>query len=773
MCLSLLAALELHLAKTLKLVDAKLKQIGEQMSPYQDFSKYLRKKDRTNISENANSVTDRLRSLNKWRFLFTPNQRMLINELSKRLEESDFFLKTFVTKYVHRQIETNQEFFSGKNFDHEQLDAIIKQEDRHLVVAAAGSGKTRTLVGRIAFMIHCGTSPENILAMAYTNPAEDEMRVRLKSEYGIEKANVRTFHSLGREFARSSPNYRPHIAEGAKSEKLILEAVKTLCNERDFAELYLHFAIEFRAEENKQNSIEQIEKFNRYIRNQRYLSLDGKQVKSIAERDIANFLFLNKIKFEYEAPVRWADRTEGYKQYEPDFYLPTYDIWIEHWAINRQGEVPDWFSSNLSGSASQKYKKGMEWKREQFKKHNHQLIETYSYQYYEKTLISGLKQQLIKNRVELQEMTAQEIMAKVKRLVSNSFTVRDLMVSFINKAKTNGLNSADISSRLSSGTWSHEQEAFALMMMRIWQQYESLLKTNEMIDFNDMINLALEEVRKQNGQQRRYGHVLVDEFQDITDPQLELLKCLLQNNDNSMLFCVGDGRQNIFSFAGSNMYNILEFNKRFEYAEETNLSTNHRCPKNIVEASNHIAELNKLTVNSVVMPASQKTYPINLIEMPTASKEDYKEWEFRKSKQLLIHLINTRKTGEQIMVLARYNFQTEQLMLEFPNHETTGIKFLSVHKAKGTEADYVLLLGCINGKYGFPTEIKDYEVLDIVKQNHDENSKLEEERRLFYVAVTRCKKELFLFTSKKSKSQFVSEIEPYVSQYEVPNGKQL
>jgi DNA helicase-4 len=83
------------------------------------------------------------------------------------------------------------------------------------------------------------------------------------------------------------------------------------------------------------------------------------------------------------------------------------------------------------------------------------------------------------------------------------------------------------------------------------------------------------------------------------------------------------------------------------------------------------------------------------------------------------------------------------------------MEFLTVHKAKGNEADYVLVLGCIKGRNGFPSEIEDQDVLDIVQKNRDEKYKLEEELRLFYVAITRCKKELFLFTSEKLKSRFV------------------
>jgi DNA helicase IV len=115
------------------------------------------------------------------------------------------------------------------------------------------------------------------------------------------------------------------------------------------------------------------------------------------------------------------------------------------------------------------------------------------------------------------------------------------------------------------------------------------------------------------------------------------------------------------------------------------------------------------------------------------------------------------------MVLARNNQSLNQLELDFPKNESLGLSFLTIHGAKGTEADYVLLLGCVSGRNGFPSEVIDQEVLEIVKKDRrSENDKLEEERRLFHVALTRCKNQFFLFTSKERRSQFVSEIEPYL-----------
>ena len=109
------------------------------------------------------------------------------------------------------------------------------------------------------------------------------------------------------------------------------------------------------------------------------------------------------------------------------------------------------------------------------------------------------------------------------------------------------------------------------------------------------------------------------------------------------------------------------------------------------------------------------------------------------------------------MVLSRFNFRIRSLELEFPN---PSVRFLSVHKAKGTEADYVIVLGCVRGLYGFPSEVNDAKILDLARSGkRSQRDRYEEERRLFYVALTRCKKRLFLFTSSKSRSPFLKEIE--------------
>jgi len=762
--LIVLLVLELMLRHTFKAVDAQLSLSEKQVSEYQTFDKYLRRKDRTLQMEKLTAVQVSLRFLHGYRLFLGSRRRALAEAYSTRAKNLRRFLEHFIPEFMKKEVGRHGSFFERTLTDQNQTEAIVKNDVFSLIVAAAGSGKTRVLTARYAFMVECGVDPESMLALAYTNPAREEMLKRLRNQYGLQNANVRTFHSFARELARQSPHFRTDVASSSKQRELIADAERLLRSDRVFAKLLLEFALELRGGEPDPREFAQPEKLYEYMRNQRYVTLNGTNVKSMAERDIANFFLLNRVRFAYEVPATWTDKDMKYRQYHPDFYLPEYGIWVEHWAVDRRGNVPAWFSSGENGDSSTRYREGMEWKRNQFKKHGRKLIETYHYQWSEGSLVPGLKHQLEQHGVRLNELSVEEILSQIQKLIPHAEPLRELMFSFISKAKTNGFGIDDIKSKLVSGQWSRRERAFASLMVQVWQQYEFKLKENGMIDFSDMVRYALQVAREHKSPQTsRYSHILIDEFQDITDTQLDLIKCLLDRGEHNTLFCVGDDRQNIFSFAGSNVHNILNFDNMFPFAEQTALSTNYRCPKNIVGASNAVASLNKLGTKSEVIAANPIERPITLMEM-TTDGQTYEDWEFERATRLLSQLLKTRSPGEEIMVLARYNFPLRRLEVEFPHHESSGLRFLSIHRAKGTEADYVLLLSCISGKNGFPSEVLDQRVLDITRRDQmGEADKFEEERRLFYVALTRCKKQLFMFTSKGARSRFVFEIEKYLT----------
>jgi DNA helicase IV len=767
-----LLVFELRLSKSVRSVSDELKRIEAGVSEYQGYTKYMPKRERVSYAERLNSLLGPIRFLQANRRLLDARQRTLTDKYNSKARDLSAFLDKFVPEYVKREVERHRTFFGSRSFDRDQIEAIIKKDSFNLVIAGAGSGKTRTLTGRYAFLVESGVSPDEILALAYTKSAAKEMEARLRNDYGIRGADVRTFHSFGRELSKLSPDFRNGVASRSVQGRLIAESFQRLSSERPgFASKLLDFAVEWRTREAGPEIVRDKEKYYEFLRNQRYTTLDSRQVKSIAERDIANFLILNRVKFEYEAAALWADSSSEFRQYEPDFYLPEYDIWIEHFGIDREGEVPAWFTARGTANPTETYRAGMRWKRGQFEKHHKKLIQTYYYQWVEGSLGDELKRQLQENGVVLHELTKAEVLDYVNKLIPQKDYLQKLMFQFVIQAKMNALTMSGIESKSTTGGWSRKQRAFANLMISIWQEYEVLLKEENKIDFSDMINYALQVVKQDSGRRvRRYSHILVDEFQDITNPQLELLRSLLSGNPTGTLFCVGDDRQNIFSFAGADINSILEFEKRFPYAERTTLSTNYRCPKNIVEVSNVVANLNN-PKRTRTASAREVDHPMSLIEGLGNYKylSSFEEWEFQKAKELLARLIRSKGRDEQILVLARTNHSLNRLKVEFPSSDGVGLKFLTIHRAKGLEADYVLLLGCVSGPYGFPSEVFDDKMLDIVKRKQEtKGERIEEERRLFYVALTRCKSELFVFSSKSSKSQFVQEIEPYLTNRKKP-----
>ncbi len=763
--LVVILALHLRIRRLMTRVFRDLDCLESHHHEYEGYDRYLRKRDRTNWLNEVGSLESDFSRLQSYGWLIGTRATVKVGAFRSRTNALRTFLDGYLSEFAKREADRHRAFFGKAKLDQEQTLAVVLDDYHNLTVAAAGSGKTRALTARIAFLIEKGVPAERILALAYTNDAADEMTTRLGNQYDIHSVKVRTLHGFSRDLARRSQNFRSDVASQSEQSKIIRQAAEKLSSQdRGFAIKLLGFAVGLkRAEEKKQHEFPTVQQYYEYLRNQEYRTLNLQRVKSIAERDIGNFLFLNGVRFEYEAQAGWAERSTLYRDYHPDFYLSDYGIWIEHWAIDRSGHVPDWFFSGMSTSPSARYQEGMDYKRDQFKKQNRRLLETFHYQWAEGTLTVDLRSQLEANGVVLKEIPMEDILKRIDGLIRRD-PLYELMFSFIRKAKTNGLTESDLSTRLTArGTkWTQRQRSFASVMIPIWREYENQLRGNNMLDFNDMVDLAL-EVAKEDARNHvhEYSHLLVDEFQDITDTQLELIRCLLSENDGgSTLFCVGDHRQNIFSFAGSNVYNILDFDKRFSYPEVTTLSTNYRCPKNVVEASDLVISMNNYH-DKLVAASSSETRPIHLVEK--TDKSQYEEWELEAAKGLLDELIRTKNPDEEIMVLARYNFRIESLKVAFPNQSRQNLSFKTIHSAKGTEADYVLVLGCVGGEYGFPSEVLEENLLDIVStRKQDSNEKLAEERRLFYVALTRCKKQLHLFSSRDERSQFLSEIAQYV-----------
>ncbi|MHA1763150.1 MAG: hypothetical protein ACTSYC_05245, partial [Promethearchaeota archaeon] len=268
------------------------------------------------------------------------------------------------------------------------------------------------------------------------------LKDRLKKWYGIE-INISTFHSLGYQIIREETGKKPQLLfDGKEKEqrKLIKDTFLEALHEEEFQKLFIEYLAYHLEQDLEEDSFEDKEEYYKYMHNKKYSTLNNIEVKSISERDIGNFLFLNGISFEYEPLVQWVDKSEDDKEYRPDFYLPYYDIYIEHWGVNEHHGVPPWFTKT-----TEEYLNLRKWKSSQFEKHHKTLVETWDFERNKDILIPNFKQNLLKANpeIKLAPLSYEELVERTNQFKEKRNEIVQLLLSFIRIAKSNFYKEAD------------------------------------------------------------------------------------------------------------------------------------------------------------------------------------------------------------------------------------------------------------------------------------------------------------------------------------------
>lgn len=715
-----------------------------------------------------------------WYLLWNFSLKKKLRENHVKLSEISKDLKCYNTNFIEKRLVAYKSLFDGRDdnldypLDTEQRLAVVKDEKHNLVIAAAGSGKTSVIVSKIAYLTRRedAIKPERILALAFTKTAAKEMERKLKRYYNLD-IKISTFHGFGRSIIIEQTKNPPKLMfDGANGEQEFGKYVKGLFDSclqvTAFQEDLFEYLANYLDDEVEEATFSEKEEYYEYMRNKKYTTLTNCGVNSVAERKIANFLFKNRIKFVYELEVEWSDSDDVHKKYRPDFYLPEYDLYIEHWGLSRDNRVPEWFSMPTN-----RYLDKKEWAILQFKKYNKKLIESFSYEENEGILINNLQQNLSERSVNFQPMSYNELVEHTYEFKENTKEISNLIWSFIKLAKSNLLYPADIKKRFSSKDYTRKQILFAKLALVVYETYQNELKRKNCIDFNDMLNNAVEIAMQHKLEYlEKYDYILIDEFQDISNQRLELVKCFVNSGSRTKLLCVGDDWQSIFQFTGSEIKLFLNYPEIFPHPEISKLSVNYRCPEKIVHMSNRLISHNKHQISKKVISGSKKNGTIHLFELDNKSayvEQRQRQHVFDKIKQL----IKDGVKPEEILIIARFNkclFDLKTFCssrrIPVESGKQKGVRFYSAHKAKGTEANHVFILNVVSGIYGFPSEIQDASVLKMAKNNLNGND-FEEERRLFYVALTRSKSHLYIYTKASEQSIFLNEIRSYLDKNEI------
>jgi len=722
-----------------------------------------------------------------WFFLISRKVRVSLKEYNLFLEKLRSNVEDYNEKFIKARLEEYKTFFDGKQHNLKPLDilqreAIVIDDKHNLVIAGAGAGKTAVLTSKIAYLINRQDKPkikpEKILVLAFNNLAVAEIQKRMKENFQIEGVNITNFHKLGCHIIKEETAVFPSLFENADDTK-IRSRLRLVANELLKNKQYQDMILEYLSShlEDEVTFEDEVEYYE-YMRNKKYTTLKGESVKSIAERDIANFFFTHKIEYEYEKEVDWIKNNN--QEYNPDFWLSEYDIYIEHWGLNRTNEVPVWFKGN---NPSEEYLKNKKWKLQQFERYKKKLVESWSYERTEGKLIENLMENLkkISKDIKFNRLSYEEIVKRTNTYKENAQEILEMIYSFINLAKANGIHSDEIQKRINSNQYSERQKLFSKIALEFFIEYEKLLEDTKKSDFNDMIIKATNLIKKNSQNYKdKYDYILIDEFQDISKPRLDMIKVLLDCNPNTKLLCVGDDWQSINGFAGSEVEYFINFKKEeFKYCEEIFLKTNYRSSKMVVEMSNQLISKNKNRIKKEVFYDKEKSVigsKAVVYVLPSSSIKDEK-YRIDRAIEIIRQLLEKGVDAKEIMVLSRFNKILRDLKMSCQNsshiipvedkeERKKGITLCSVHKSKGLEAKYVIMLDIISGTYGFPSEIKDSSVLEIARNNKNRDT-FEEERRLFYVALTRSKEFIYIFTIKDNQSIFLKEISDFVEEKEI------
>ena len=460
-----------------------------------------------------------------------------------------------------------------------QREAIVTHEHNTRVIAGAGSGKTSVIVAKAGYLLKKGFyTPEQILLLAFNRAAAEEMKERIEQTLDADIA-ANTFHAVGLRIVAEVEGQKPTLAKVAEDanalKDFIQETIVALLYDAKTTRLVSNYFQSFFAPYESEFDFDDLGDYYQYVKIHGSLTLNGEYLKSYEEVEIANFLALHGVTYQYETNYPIDTATVEYRQYQPDFYLPDYDIYIEHFGIGRDQSVAPHVNRHA-------YIAGMEWKRSIHKQHGTTLIQTYSYQKSEGTLISTLERELLARGVKLQLIDPESILNKLN--ATNQFDpLTVLMATFLNHFKGGSYTIEQVRAQAKKRRVKDPRfEAFLTLFEKVLEKYETHLAEDGSVDFNDMINRAAEyvEAGKYNSP---YHCILVDEFQDISVSRARLIKALRNQDPNHRLFCVGDDWQAIYRFAGSDIAIMREFSQRFGYAETVALDRTFRFNNRIEE----------------------------------------------------------------------------------------------------------------------------------------------------------------------------------------------
>lgn len=724
----------------------------------------------------------------------------------RKMHTLDDDITTHNTNYVDNTIVREKEYFDNIlkdidpkiKLDDEQRRAVITDDDYCLLVAGAGAGKTTTMAAKVKYLVEKkGVQPEEVIVISYTNKAIGELRERINKGLKI-PAKVCTFHAFAFEIVKRFSVEPPEI--NFSSYQIIFDMLeKAIFDNKPLMRnlvLFLGYYFDLTEDVFKFDNLNQYHLYKaaqdyetlksglgEYVRkveqqrSKRVKTITGEYLRSVQEVQIANFLYLNGLDYEYEKVYPFESPSRN-KKYTPDFCITQgeHTAWLEHYALTESG-----YSNVFTPQQIAKYKNAISDKRALHSAHKTTLIETWSFYSDRRPLMDHLRETLEKEGFILKPRDLTEVYKKITETGKDKYIYKLIyfMMNFIEQYKTTGYDEGGFDI-LRKKTDNPRTLLFLDIAEQVYHHYQETLKQNNQIDFADMINDAhfyLQEIERQHIE-LPYKYIIIDEFQDIARQRFNLTKRLSEIT-KAKVVAVGDDWQSIYAFSGSDITLFTRFLELMGAGTELKITHTYRNSQELIDIAGGFVQKNSSQIRKQLISPKHLENPIVIEPFDDSVKP------MKALAELLENVIGKiiGEFGEKssILLIGRYNYDMYKLyntgaFSEMPNNRVASkkypnanITFMTAHSSKGLGYDNVILINMFEGKFGFPCQIEDDPIIKLVTFE-DKSMPFAEERRLFYVAMTRTKNRVYIATPKNKPSRFLVEL---IKDYHLPHDENI
>lgn len=711
---------------------------------------------------------------------------------------NDAYVETTVTREKDYFDNILKDIDPTIKLDDEQRRAVVTDDDYCLLVAGAGAGKTTTMAAKVKYLVEKEhINPEEIIVISYTRKAIGELQERINKGLQI-PAKICTFHKFAydivKQFSVEPPeiNFSSYEIVFDMLEKAVFHDKALMRNLVLFLGYYFDLTEDVFQFENlnqyhlykaaqdyetlKSGLGEYIRKVE-HQRSKRTKTITGEYMRSVQEVQIANFLYLNGLDYEYEKAYEIGSLSRN-KKYTPDFYITQgeHTAWLEHYALSESG-----YNSIFTPQQMAAYKKAIRDKRALHASYHTTLLETWSLYNDRRPLLEHLKESLEKEGFILKPRNLEEVYRKIVETGKDKYIYKliDFMMNFIEQYKTTGYDAGGFEI-LRRKTDNPRTLLFLDIAEQVYHHYQNTLKQRNQIDFADMINDAhtyLLEIERQHID-LPYKYIIIDEFQDIARQRFNLTKRLSEIT-KAKVVAVGDDWQSIYAFSGSDITLFTRFLELMGAGTELKITHTYRNSQELIDIAGGFVQKNTAQIRKQLVSPKHLKDPV-IIEEFNDSVKPMKALA-AKLEEVIGKIVSEYGNRTSILLIGRYNYDMYKLFntgsfKEFPNNRVrcekypdANLTFMTAHSSKGLGLDNVILINMFEGKFGFPCQIEDDPIMKLVRYE-DTSMPYAEERRLFYVAMTRTKNRVYIMTPQNKPSRFLIEL---IKDYGLPHSDEL